>query len=168
MGEDLVTTLSMENGGGGHHGPCTLLSMDLSGHLSAPDDRAVGVMVQALIGGAIGVGPRAHAMSPSGAPPPDINQPWQKDLYDMLDVGLGPQVYCAEAELSCAPKAGSRKAAKRGDTIWGAWFFFTFFLKPLLSDNCKDKVVRDNSSISGFDKSDLLLDMFLVLPTSSS
>ena len=42
MGEDLVTTLSMENGvGGGHHGPCTHLSMDPSGHLAAPDDRAV-------------------------------------------------------------------------------------------------------------------------------
>jgi len=162
MGEDLVTTLSMENGGGGGHGPCTLLSMDPSGHLSAPDDRAVGVMVQALIGGGAGIGARAHAVSPSGAPPPDINQPWQTDLCDMLDVGLGPQVYSAEAVLSCAPKAGSRKAAKRGDTIWGAWFFFTFYFKPLLSDKCKDKVVRDNSGVSGFDKSDLRLDMFLV------
>ena len=35
MGEDLVTTLSMENGvGGGHHGPFTLLSVDPSGHLA--------------------------------------------------------------------------------------------------------------------------------------
>ncbi|KAL6614192.1 hypothetical protein ACP70R_036462 [Stipagrostis hirtigluma subsp. patula] len=154
MGEDLVTTLSMENG------PCTLLSMDPSGHLAAPDDRAVGVMVQTLIGA--GVGARAHAVSPSGAPPPDINQPWQTDLCDMLDVGLGPQVYSAEAVLSCAPKAGSRKAAKRGDSIWGAWFFFTFYFKPLLSDKCKDKVVRDTNGVSGFDKSDLRLDMFLV------
>jgi len=67
----------MENGGGGggHHGPCTVLSMDPSCHLSAPDDRTVGVMVQALIGGTVGVGARAHAVSPSGVPPPDINQP---------------------------------------------------------------------------------------------
>ncbi|PAN27661.1 hypothetical protein PAHAL_5G096100 [Panicum hallii] len=164
MGEDLVTTLSMENGvGGGHHGPCTLLSMDPSGHLAAPDDRAVGVMVQALIGGGAAVGGRAHAVSPSGAPPPDINQPWQTDLCGMLDVSLGPQLYSAEAMLSCvAPKAGSRKAAKRGDSIWGAWFFFTFYFKPLLSDKCKDKVVRDSNGVSGFDKSDLRLDMFLV------
>lgn len=57
MGEDLVTTLSMENGGGGgHHGPCTLLSMDPSGHL---DDRAVGVMVQPRIG----AGARARVVS---------------------------------------------------------------------------------------------------------
>ena len=164
MGEDLVTTLSMENGvGGGHHGPCTLLSMDPSGHLAAPDDRAVGVMVQALIGGGAAVGGRAHAVSPSGAPPPDINQPWQTDLCGMLNVGLGPQLYSAEAMLGCvAPKAGSRKAAKRGDSIWGAWFFFTFYFKPLLSDKCKDKVVRDTNGVSGFDKSDLRLDMFLV------
>ncbi|TVU36755.1 hypothetical protein EJB05_18701, partial [Eragrostis curvula] len=151
MGEDLVTTLSMENGG-----PCTLLSMDPTGHLAVPDDRAVGAMVQALIGGAVGA--RAH----SGAAPPDINQPWQTDLCDMLGVGLGPQVYTAEAVLSCAPKVGNRKAAKRSDSIWGAWFFFTFYFKPLLLDRCKDKVVRDANGVSGFDKSDLQLDMFLV------
>ncbi|KAM0835202.1 hypothetical protein ACQ4PT_063092 [Festuca glaucescens] len=161
MGEDLVTTLSMENGaGGGHHGPCTLLSMDPSGHL---DGRAVGVMVQPRIGGG-GGGARAHAhaVSLSGAPPPDINQPWLTEACDMLGVGLGPQVFDAEAVLSTAPKAGSRKTAKRGDSIWGAWFFFTFYFKPLLSDKGKSKVVRDANGVSGFDKSDLRLDMFLV------
>jgi hypothetical protein len=153
MGEDLITTLSMENAA--HHGPCTLLSMDPTGHLTVTDDRAVGVMVQALLGGAVGA--RSHAMSPSGASPPDINQPWQTDLCDMLGVGLAPQ-----AMLSCAPKAGNRKAAKRSESIWAAWFFFTFYFKPLLSDMCKDKVVRDANGVSGFEKSDLLLDMFLV------
>ncbi|KAF7024539.1 hypothetical protein CFC21_036874 [Triticum aestivum] len=161
MGEDLVTTLSMENGGGGggHHGLCTLLSMDPSGHL---DDRAVGVMVQPRAGGGR---PHAHAVSLSGAPPPDINQPWQTEPCDMLGVGLGPQVFDAEAVLSAAPKAaaaGSRKTTKRGDSIWGAWFFFTFYFKPLLSDKAKSKVVRDANGVSGFDKSDLRLDMFLV------
>jgi HSP20 family molecular chaperone IbpA len=158
MGEDLITTLSMENAA--HHGPCTLLSMDPTGHLAVTDDRAVGVMVQALLGGAVGA--HSHAVSPSGASPPDINQPWQTDLYDMLGVGLAPQVYTAEAVQSCAPKAGNRKAAKRSDSIWAAWFFFTFYFKPLLSDRCKDKVVRDANGVSGFEKSDLLLDMFLV------
>ena len=161
MGEDLVTTLSMENGVGcGHHGPCTVLSMDPSGHL---DGRAVGVMVQPRIGGGGGAGARAHAVSLSGAPPPDINQPWLTEACDMLDVGLGPQVYDGEAVPSAAPKAGSRKTAKRGDSIWGAWFFFTFYFKPLLSDKGKSKVVRDANGVSaGFDKSDLHLDMFLV------
>uniref|UniRef100_A0A0E0JVK3 SHSP domain-containing protein n=1 Tax=Oryza punctata TaxID=4537 RepID=A0A0E0JVK3_ORYPU len=163
MGEDLVTTLSMENGvggGGGHHSLCTLLSMDPAGHL---DDRAVGVMVQPRIGDGAG---RAHAVSLSGVPPPDINQPWQTDLCDMLDVSLGPQVQVYDAEalavLSAAPKAGNRKAAKRGDSIWGAWFFFTFYFKPLLADKCKGKVTRDANGVSGFDKTDLRLDMFMV------
>jgi hypothetical protein len=155
MGEDLVTTLSMENGA--HHGPCTLLSMDPTGHVTVSDDRAVGVMIQALLGGAVGA--RAHG----GAPPPDINQPWQTDLCDMLGVSLGPQVYnTAEAVLNCAPKAMNRKAAKRSDSIWGAWFFFTFYFKPLLSDKCNEKVVRNANGVSGFEKSDLLVDMFLV------
>ena len=63
MGEDLVTTLSMENSDGGdQHGPCTLLSMDPSGHLNG---RAVGVMVQPHIGGGPAGAPARYDRPPS-------------------------------------------------------------------------------------------------------
>ena len=67
MGEDLVTTLSMENGvGGGHHGPCTLLSMDPSGHLAAPDDCTVAKSGPTATGSGLAVATTAPpAASPS-------------------------------------------------------------------------------------------------------
>lgn len=163
MGEPLLTSLSMENS---HH-LSTLLSMDPSG-ASPPDgcDRDRDLIIQ------------RHQIALS-RPPPDINLPlsaersppppsplWNSDpICDILDVGLsGPQVYEAEATVLNLPKVNgiARKCAKRGDSIWGAWFFFNFYFKPMLSEKSKSKLARDGSGVTGFDKSDLRLDGFLV------
>ncbi|KAL1541235.1 sequence orphan Slt1 [Salvia divinorum] len=52
-----------------------------------------------------------------------------------------------------APKVG-RKCAKRVDSIWGAWFFFSFYFKSVLNEKSKAKIIRDSNEVSGFDKSD--------------
>ncbi|KAK6926956.1 hypothetical protein RJ641_008675 [Dillenia turbinata] len=148
MGEDLFTTLSMEN-----HLPSTLLSMDSSGSSHEELDRDVS---------------RQLVLSR----PPDINLPlsaersppppsWNSDSCD-LDVGLGPQVYESDSLINHPKSGNGRKFAKRLDSIWGAWFFFSFYFRPKLSEKSKRKVIQDSNGVSGFDKSDLVLDSFLV------
>ncbi|KAJ6845957.1 uncharacterized protein M6B38_280085 [Iris pallida] len=166
MGESLLTSLSMENSS--CHHPSTLLSMDPSG--ASPDeccDRELISIQRSQI-----------ALS---RPPPDINllpvssersspppQLWNPDpTCDMLDVGVSAsQIYEAEAGVLNLPKVGAgsaaRKCGKRGDSIWGAWFFFSFYFKPMLADKSKGKVTRDGDGFAGFDRSDLRLDGFLV------
>ncbi|CAM0878729.1 unnamed protein product [Alopecurus aequalis] len=178
-GEPLLTTLSMENGG---H-PSTLLSMDPAGP-QPPADSSSG-------NGANGsdrelfIVPR-HEPAARQVPPPDINLPlsadpnppeaasWNLlDPFDILDVSLGTQTYESEAAALTLPKpsgngngvggVGARRCAKRGDSIWGAWFFFTHYFRPVLVEKSKGKVTHDASgSISGFDRSDLRLDVFMV------
>ncbi|CAL9080848.1 unnamed protein product [Musa textilis] len=94
MGEDFLTTLSIEN----HH-PSTLLSMDPSAGLvlsSSHEDMDRELLIQ------------RHQVVVSVAP--DINlplpadryssqQPWNSDSCDTLDVCLGPQTYDAETTL---------------------------------------------------------------------
>ncbi|KAK7854976.1 hypothetical protein CFP56_030190 [Quercus suber] len=41
---------------------------------------------------------------------------------------------------------------------WGLSFYF----KPVLNEKSKSKIIRDNNGVSGYDKSDLQLDAFLV------
>eukprot|EP00262_Sarcandra_glabra_P013477 TRINITY_DN3740_c0_g1_i1.p1 TRINITY_DN3740_c0_g1~~TRINITY_DN3740_c0_g1_i1.p1 ORF type:complete len:499 (-),score=63.55 TRINITY_DN3740_c0_g1_i1:238-1734(-) len=143
MGEDLLTTLSMEN----HH-PSTLLSMDSSAHESDLDREMKIVLSRP---------PDINLpLSAERSPPP----PWNPDPCDILDVNLGSQIYETEALLNL-PKAG-RKFVRRGDSIWGAWFFFNFYFKPVLVEKSKAKIIRDANGLSGFDKSDLRLDIFLV------
>lgn len=149
MGDALVTALTMEN-----HQPSTLLSMDSSAssthdELDLEISRQVGFVLS----------------------PPDINLPlsaetsppqlWNPDHCDILDVGLGTQIYERESFLSI-PKVGGRKNAKRVDGVWGAWFFFSFYFKPVLNEKSKAKVMCDSNGLSGFDKSDLQLDTFMV------
>lgn len=164
MGESLLTTLSMDN----HH-PSTLLSMDPTGgpnnqSTNSHDDSDRELMMMALSG--------PPDMALSG--PPDINLPLSAEHSpppqhpwnpaEILDMGpVGQQIFDTEVTALILPsKAGARKCAKRGDSIWGAWFFFNFYFKPVLSDKSKAKIVWDGSSFSGFDKSDLKLDVFLV------
>lgn len=146
MGDALLTALSMEN----HH-PSTLLSMD-SGFLS--HDELERELNRPII--------------PSG--PPDINLPlssrpsppslaWN-DPCDILDVGLGPQVYETETTIN-VPKV-LRKTVKRLDSVWGAWFFFSFYFRPVLNEKSKSKIVQDSNGVSGYEKADLQLDAFLV------
>lgn len=147
MGEDLLTTLSMES----HH-LSTLLSMD-SG--SSPRDelerelhRAVNLLQPPDIN---------LPLSAEPSPPPPL---WA-DNCDILDVNLGHQHYEAEVITTNVSKAG-KKCAKRLDSIWGAWFFFTFYFKPALNEKSKSKVARESSGGGVYDKSDLKLDVFLV------
>jgi hypothetical protein len=106
--------------------------------------------------------------------PPDINvplsaerspspqQPWNSDsCVDILDVGLGSQVYVTETYLTVIPK-GVRKCTKRTDSVWAAWFFFSFYFKPAFNKKSKAKIVRDCNGVTGFDKSNLELDVFMV------
>ncbi|XP_022887896.1 uncharacterized protein LOC111403573 [Olea europaea var. sylvestris] len=144
----LLTALSMEN----HH-PSTLLSMDSSAS-SSHEELDIEMNRQVVL-----------------TCPPDINlplsaersppsQPWNPEHCDLLDVGLGSQMYETESFLS-VPKVG-RKCAKRIDSIWGAWFFFSFYFKPVLNEKSKAKIVRDSNGVSGFDKSDIQPDVFMV------
>ncbi|KAK7336958.1 hypothetical protein VNO77_17512 [Canavalia gladiata] len=101
--------------------------------------------------------------------PPDINLPlsaersslipqsWNSVTCDILDVGIGTNGYETESFLNLT-KAG-RKCAKRVDSIWGAWFFFSFYFKPALNEKSKAKITK---GAVGFDKSDLKLDVFMV------
>ncbi|PIM97984.1 hypothetical protein CDL12_29538 [Handroanthus impetiginosus] len=136
MGDTLLTALSMEN----HH-PSTILSMDSSAS-SSHDELDLEMNRQVIL-----------------TRPPDINLPLSAER-NILDVGLGTQIYETESFLS-APKVG-RKCAKRVDSIWGAWFFFSFYFKPVLNEKSKAKIIRDSNGVSGLDKSDLQLDTFMV------
>nr|GMD03879.1 uncharacterized protein LOC105161463 [Ipomoea batatas]GME16850.1 uncharacterized protein LOC105161463 [Ipomoea batatas] len=149
MGDILLTALSMEN----HHPPSTLLSMDSSAS-SSHDELDLEMNRQVVITRPPDIN---LPLSAEQSPPP---QSWNSEHCDILDVGLGTQVYETESFLS-VPKVG-RKCAKRVDSIWGAWFFFSFYFRPVFSEKSKAKIVRDSNGVSGFDKSDLHLDVFMV------
>ncbi|CAN6921179.1 unnamed protein product [Brassica oleracea] len=146
MGETLITTLSMEN----YH-PSTLLSMDSDAFTHEESERETNRSL--LLTG-----------------PPDINLPLSSEASpslflwnehcDILDVGLGPQIYEPEAVVH-VPKV-AKKHNKRVDSAWGAWLFFSFYFKPVLDDKSKNKLMRDSNGLSGYDKSDLQLHSFMV------
>ncbi|CAA2994248.1 Hypothetical predicted protein [Olea europaea subsp. europaea] len=148
MGEDLLTGLSMDN----YH-PSTFLSMD--SNVSSHDESNREMNRQVVLPGPPDIN---LPLSVERSPPPQ--QLWNHDSFDMLDVGLGHQVNESD-KLFDLPKIG-RKCAKRLDSVWGAWFFFNFYFKPVLKEKSKCNVVRDSNGVSGFDKSDLQLDIFLV------
>ncbi|XP_020702560.1 uncharacterized protein LOC110114131 [Dendrobium catenatum] len=104
-------------------------------------------------------------------PAPDINLPlsadrsalpWSSDSCERLDASLGPHANETEATIFHLQKESSRKCTKRGESIWGAWFFFNFYFKPILLEKSKGKITQDGNGLSGFDKFDLKLDVFLV------
>lgn len=141
MTEALLTTLSIEN-------PSTVLSMD-SG--IAHDD------------------PDSSRQAIGGCRPPDINLPlagefptasWFNDASEILDVGLAPQAHDLES-LTAVNRVGKR-CVRRGDIIWGAWFFFNYYFRPSLTDKSKGKLGREGTLMGILDKSDLKLDHFLV------
>ncbi|VFQ76358.1 unnamed protein product [Cuscuta campestris] len=149
MGEILLTSLSMEN----LNRPSTLLSMDSS---SSHDDLELEMNRQVIIARPPDIN---LPLSAEQSPPPQL---WSTENCDILDVGLGTQMYETESFLSVVPKVVGKKCTKRVDSIWGAWFFFSFYFRPVFSDKSKAKVVRDGNGVSGFDKSDLNLDVFMV------
>ncbi|GAB4833774.1 sequence orphan Slt1 [Ancistrocladus abbreviatus] len=147
MGDSLLTTLYMEN----HH-PSTLLSMDSSA--SSHDELDLEMNRQIVLSRPPDIN---LPLSSERSPPPHL---WSSEPCDILDVGLAPQIYETESYLN-VPKVG-RKCAKRVDTIWGAWFFFSFYFRPVLNDKSKAMIIRDSNGVSGFDKSDLQLETFIV------
>ncbi|KAG2317932.1 hypothetical protein Bca52824_021054 [Brassica carinata] len=134
MGETLITTLSMEN----YH-PSTLLSMDSDAFTHEESERR-----------------RTGRFCLRASPSLFL---WSEHC-DILDVGLGPQIYEPEAVVH-VPKV-AKKHNKRVDSAWGAWLFFSFYFKPVLDDKSKNKLMRDSNGLSGYDKSDLQLDSFMV------
>ncbi|XP_062092689.1 uncharacterized protein LOC133798430 [Humulus lupulus] len=147
MGEALLTTLSIDN--------ChlsTLLSMD-SGSLAHDDELDRELHRSFILSGPPDIN---LPLSSEPSPPP---QSWN-DPCDALDVNLGSQIYEAEATINL-PKV-AKKCTKRLDSVWGAWFFFSFYFKPVLNEKSKSKIIRDNNGLSGYEKSDLQLDAFLV------
>ncbi|CAI9780128.1 unnamed protein product [Fraxinus pennsylvanica] len=132
--------------------PSTLLSMYLSG--SACEELDLEMNCQVVL-----------------TRPPDINLPslteqtlppqsWNAEKCDILDVGLSSQIYESDSFLSF-PKVG-KKCGKRIDNVWGAWFFFNFYFKPVLNEKSKAKIILDSNGVSGFDKSDVELEVFMV------
>ncbi|XP_021887656.1 uncharacterized protein LOC110806957 [Carica papaya] len=147
MGEDLLTSLSMEN----HH-PSTLLSMDSIAVSHEEWDRE---MTRSVV---LSRPPDINLpLSAEPSPPP---QSWNSDSFDMLDVCLGTQINESDALINVS-KTG-RKCAKRLDSVWGAWFFFSYYFKPVLNDKSKCMVMKDSNGFSGFDRTDLELEVFMV------
>ncbi|KAJ8765849.1 hypothetical protein K2173_020365 [Erythroxylum novogranatense] len=147
MGEALLTTLSIEN----YH-PSTLLSMD-SGALM--HDELEREMTRSVI---LSRPPDINLpLSSEPSPPPPLA--WN-DPCEIFDAGLGPQCYESETVVN-VPKV-AKKCSKRLDSVWGAWFFFNFYFKPVLNEKSKCKITRDSNGVTGYDKSDLQLDAFLV------
>ncbi|PKU82869.1 uncharacterized protein LOC110099950 [Dendrobium catenatum] len=159
MGESFLTSLSMDN-----YYPSTFLSMEPASSgtaavAAAHEDSERELMIY-------------HRQQISlSLPAPDINLPlsadsstpppsWSSDSCEILD--LSPHMNEVEATVLHHPKVCSRKCTKKGDSFWGAWFFFNFYFKPLLSEKSKAKITHDESGFSGFDKSDLKVDVFLV------
>jgi hypothetical protein len=93
--------------------------------------------------------------------PPDINLPLSAEPspppHSWNDAC---EIYEAETHINVT-KIG-KKCAKRLDSVWGAWFFFSFYFKPVLSEKSKCKITRESNGASGYDKSDLKLDVFMV------
>ncbi|XP_047330278.1 uncharacterized protein LOC124933881 [Impatiens glandulifera] len=145
MRDSLLKVLSMES----HH-PSTILSMDSSTSSSQEE-----LDLEMNLPDGLTCPPDINLpFSVGNSPPPPI---WNSDCGDIVDIGHAPQ----SCEIENAPKMG-RKCAKRVDSIWGAWFFFTCYFKPVLKEKSKGKIVDACNGVSGFDKSDIQLDTFLV------
>jgi len=180
MGESLLTALSMDTATAHlpHQGPNTILSMDTASH----DDfdlflQPQGPFRRCLHAAAV-VPPDINlplAADPS-PPPPAL----QDSNVDMLDVGLGgPQQYDSDSPAAAVPatappaaaataavshtkgsgSSAARKCVKRNDSIWGAWFFFTHYFKPVTS---ADKGAKAKSATAGGNGNSATLDAFLV------
>uniref|UniRef100_A0A5B6ZTK6 HSP20-like chaperones superfamily protein n=1 Tax=Davidia involucrata TaxID=16924 RepID=A0A5B6ZTK6_DAVIN len=147
MGEDLLTSLTIEN----YH-PSTFLSMDSIATSHEESDRDMNRQVILSRPPDINL-----PLSAERSPPP---QSWNHDPFDMLEVGLGHQINESDTLLNITKTV--RKCAKRLDSVWGAWFFFSFYFKPVLKEKSKCNIIRDSNGVSGFDKTDLQLDVFLV------
>ncbi|CAM6021876.1 unnamed protein product [Sphagnum balticum] len=125
----------------------TTLSMDTLAHEVCESSQQTG-----LLGGPPDINlPLSVEISPSGS--------WGSKPSDLLDVGLLPS---QSQDLGTLTSYKGKRWVRRGDTIWGAWFFFNHYFRPALSDKCQNKMNRDGLLLGPLDKSDLRLDIFLV------
>ncbi|KAL6907635.1 hypothetical protein ACP4OV_002674 [Aristida adscensionis] len=181
MGEPLLIALSMDTATAHHphQGPSTLLSMDTASHddfdLFLPPPGPFRRCLHAAAAGPPDINvPLAADPSP---PPPALHD----SNVDMLDVGLGgSQLYDSDspaaAVAALAPAAAAstmvavshtkgsgssaaRKGVKRNDSIWGAWFFFTHYFKPVMS---ADNGGKAKVAANGGNGNSATLDAFLV------
>ncbi|KAL7146976.1 hypothetical protein ABFS83_06G077900 [Erythranthe nasuta] len=146
MGENLLTALSMESS---HFS--TVLSMDSgSERVRSEFNRCVNILQ---------LPPDINLpLSAEPSPPPPPHHSWT-DPCEIFDIVEATPATTTSAAANCPTKTGKKCAnAKRLDSIWGAWFFFTFYFKPALTEKFKGKIARNN----GYDKSDLKLEVFLV------
>jgi hypothetical protein len=183
MGESLLTALSMDTHP--HQGPSTFLSMDTAAHddfdLFLPPPGPF----QRCLHAAAAPPDINLPLDADPSPPP----PLYESNVDMLDVGLGcPQLYDSDspAPAPAAPapsvpasttttvhvshtkssgSSAARKCVKRNDSIWGAWFFFTHYFKPVMSS--ADKGVNKSkapatTSTGNGNNTNATMDAFLV------
>jgi hypothetical protein len=180
MGESLLTALSMDTATAHHlhQGPNTILSMDTASH----EDfdlylQPQGPFRRCLHAAAV-VPPDINLpLAADPSPPPPALQDCNN--VDMLDVGLGGQ-YDSDSPAAAVPvsappaapaaavavthtkgsgSSAARKCVKRNDSIWGAWFFFTHYFKPVMS---ADKGAKAKSATAGGNGNSATLDAFLV------
>ncbi|KAL6643195.1 hypothetical protein ACP70R_021376 [Stipagrostis hirtigluma subsp. patula] len=180
MGESLLTALSIDTATAHHphQGPSTFLSMDTASHddfdLFLPPPGPFRRCLHA----AAAAPPDINLPLPADpSPPPPALQPTAlHDSYvDMLDVGLGgSQLYDSDSPAAASVPAASttvavshtkgsgssaaRKCVKRNDSIWGAWFFFTHYFKPVMS---ADKGGKAKAAATGGNGNNAM-DAFLV------
>ncbi|KAI4340082.1 hypothetical protein MLD38_024954 [Melastoma candidum] len=131
-----------------HPHPSTLLSMDSSAS-SSHDELDLELNPLMILSRPPDIN---LPLSAERSPPPPLHNSWNPDQFGILDESKA---------LLNVPKA-RRKFAKRVDCTWGAWFFFSFYFNPVVNKKSKPKIVRDREGVSGFDKSDLMLDVFMI------
>lgn len=150
MDDAFLTTLSMES-----NRFSTLLAMDSGSSSHDETERELDL-------GFSHSGPPDINLLPSHepSPPPPI---WN-DACDMLDVGLATHHYETDnnSNNNINVTKAVKKCAKRLDSVWGAWFFFSFYFKPALVEKSKSKMTREMNGSTEYDKADLKLDVFLV------
>lgn len=102
--------------------------------------------------------------------PPDINLPLAVEAISNSEQwGGGSKIAdsaLVDGSLHESPggltSSKGRRWIRRGDTIWGAWFFFNHYFRPVLADKCQNKMNRNGTMVGPLERSDLRLDLFLV------
>jgi hypothetical protein len=183
MGESLLTALSMDTATAHHphQGPFTFLSMDTASHddfdLFLPPQ---GPFRRCLHAAAVAPPDINLPLTADPSPPPPASHDAN---VDVLDAGLGgPQHYDSDSPAAAGPvlapaaaaatviavshtkgsgSSVARKCVKRNDSIWGAWFFFTHYFKPVMSTDKGGKAKAATTGGNG-NSASATLDAFLV------